>query len=69
MPRLLPAEGASLGHRCVPQALLPTPEQPAEMENVLFQLPDSFFIPLYYSKPDLGISLASFLKPVGVFFA
>lgn len=43
--RLLPAEGASLGHRRMPQGLLPTPELPAEVENVSFQL--IFFIPLY----------------------
>ena len=36
--RLLPAEGALLGHHCVPQDLLPTAELPAEVENVLFQL-------------------------------
>lgn len=41
-PRLLLAEGASLGCRRVPQALLP-----AEVENALLQLPNCVFIPLY----------------------
>lgn len=45
-PRFLPAEGASLGHRCVPQALLPAAELPAEVENVLFQLPNVFYTSL-----------------------
>lgn len=53
-PRFLPAEGASLGHRCMPQALLP-----AEVENVLFQLPN-FFLYLFVKE---NLFLAFLLHP------
>lgn len=70
-PRLLPVEGASVGQCCMPRALLPAPELPAEVENVLFKLTNGwgFFLYLFIKE---NLILAFLLRPslslLGFFF-